>query len=842
MASHIRGDDDVLALLNEMTGGGDGGGTSLTSATGDLPKTSADNNRLDDMDTTTQQHNINNKAYESLLSAYKLSPPTNIHVEIIRHRAHEKFKSNFYELFRNCVASHQSASSTSSTNMSGSTTNKEDVRNQCMRSTINKLWKVMPVHSIWERFQFTLKTCEADCVREVQQQQSNFIQPWCSTTSSISDDQLIQHLVNPTIHEIQAYILHGRNNGTIWEPLLPVSTISSSSTSSHHEEINEKYKQATLQLLQEEIKFQMRRTFKQLIHGGGRSSSKGESLSLDKLYDTLRCEEEGMTTDDHRTTDDSKKKKKKKKSKKKRKDKEDTNNNKEEYILQTIYKSISFTKLTNKLHKKFMYLAEDSYNTNFLNELSKCCNRLLMEEQSNNGGGGISSKKKKKRKRKSSSSSMPKITLVENDNSTSGSIRKTNNQQQQQQQQLMVLFQGISLRINQVHKDKLYSMYQHTLSTLLPGATNNNMIDEYLQQFPKLLFTILLRYDALEGAGLQSAIPSSVFDYLNNRFGCNFECFASPFNCWLEEQQEEESVSSNGSSSSSMVRGGNFGSVFADTDALFGSRGSFFGMDFVKMTVGEDGGCFQANPPFASEFIQRMCNYMHLFLGDDEDNYNDDEDNDDGDGSKKKTVPLMFVIFVPSWSESAGWKTLSSSPHLTKHILLSQKDDVHYYSEGTQHRRTLDNGGSYRIASFDTSVFFLQNKAAKKKWPLLEEDDSDDETRLKAAFAMNTKDEEKKAVLKKKKTSPKSSVKSKESVEKQQPHDSASAMVSDKQKKRKKKQKVDHKGSSKKKRLISGGNDEMSILQSMGILDDSVVSKVEKTGSSGKKKKRRHKR
>jgi len=824
MASHIKGDDDVLALLDEMTGDGDDGSGVSSS---NLPETSRS---FGAMHNNMQQHaDSNNKAYTTLLSAYKLSLPTNIHVEIIRHRAHEKFKSNFYELFRNCVASHQSSTSS----MTSSSMNKDDIRNQCIRSTINKLWKSMPVHSIWERFQFTLKTCEADCVREVQQQQ-NFIQPWCSTSANISNEQLVQHLVNPTTHEIQAYVLHGRNNGTIWEPLLPVSTISSSTTSGHHEEINQKYKQTTLLLLQEEIKFQMRRTFKQLI-GPGRSS-KGESLSLDKVYDTLRCEVEDMTTDDYRT-DDGKKKKSKKRKKDKHINREETVNNKEEYILQTIYKSTSFTKLTTKLHKKFMYLAEDSYNTNFINELSKCCNRLLMEEQqqSNHGGGGSSKKKKRKQK---SSSNMPKITLVENDNSTSGSSRKTNNQQQQQQQ-LMVSFQGISLRINQVHKDKLYSMYQHTLSTLLPGATNNNMIDEYLQQFPKLLFTILLRYDALEGAGLQSAIPSSVFDYLNLRFGCNFECFASPFNCWLEEQEEESVSSSNDSSSSSMVQGGNFGSVFADTDALFGSRGSFFGMDFVKMTVGEDGGCFQANPPFASEFIQRMCNYMHLFLGDDEDNYNDDEDNDDGDGSKKKTVPLMFVIFVPSWSESAGWKTLSSSPHLTKHILLSQKDDVHYYSEGTQHRRTLDNGGSYRIASFDTSVFFLQNKAAKKKWPLLE-DDSDDETRLKAAFAMNTKDEEKKAVLKKKKTSPKSRVKAEEPVEKQQPRDSASA-ISDKQKKRKKKQKVDHKGSSKK-RLVSGGNDEMSILQSMGILDESDVSKDKKKGSSNNKKKRRHKR
>ena len=98
MASHIRGDDDVLALLDEMTGGGEGGVSASN-----LPETSAA------VDTTAQTHHNNNtnnnKAFESLISAYKLSPPTNIHVEIIRHRAHEKFKSNFYELFRNCVPS-----------------------------------------------------------------------------------------------------------------------------------------------------------------------------------------------------------------------------------------------------------------------------------------------------------------------------------------------------------------------------------------------------------------------------------------------------------------------------------------------------------------------------------------------------------------------------------------------------------------------------------------------------------------------------------------------------------------------------------------------------------------
>lgn len=77
----------------------------------------------------------------------------------------------------------------------------------------------------------------------------------------------------------------------------------------------------------------------------------------------------------------------------------------------------------------------------------------------------------------------------------------------------------------------------------------------------------------------------------------------------------------------------------------------------------------------------------------------------------------MFIVFIPAWKETTGWKALNDSPHLTKQLLLSQKTDPHFYCEGTQHRRR----GRYRIATFDTSVFFLQNSKARDKWPVTEE-------------------------------------------------------------------------------------------------------------------------
>jgi hypothetical protein len=79
------------------------------------------------------------------------------------------------------------------------------------------------------------------------------------------------------------------------------------------------------------------------------------------------------------------------------------------------------------------------------------------------------------------------------------------------------------------------------------------------------------------------------------------------------------------------------------------------------------------------------------------------------------TAPFMFVIFVPAWQDSQGWKALSTSSSTVHHLFLSQKDDPHYYCEGTQYRRMKSR---YRIASFDTSIFFMQNIPAKEQWPI----------------------------------------------------------------------------------------------------------------------------
>jgi hypothetical protein len=199
--------------------------------------------------------------------------------------------------------------------------------------------------------------------------------------------------------------------------------------------------------------------------------------------------------------------------------------------------------------------------------------------------------------------------------------------------------------------------------------------------FHSALFCLLARYDMLQGAGLQSSMHGSVFDILLQHYDCRLECFASPLNSRYER----------------------FCSAFPDTDAAFGSVGSFFDYDFSSV-----GGSYQANPPFSANFILLMYETMDRAL-------------------QSCEKPLMFVVFVPTWRETAGWNLLKDSSHSQKHVILSQT--CHYYCEGTQHRRK----DRYRVASFDTSVFFLQNEAACSKWTITDSQISD----LKTTFSLD---------------------------------------------------------------------------------------------------------
>eukprot|EP00978_Attheya_sp_CCMP212_P001482 scaffold3127_cov52-Attheya_sp.AAC.2 len=345
--------------------------------------------------------------------------------------------------------------------------------------------------------------------------------------------------------------------------------------------------------------------------------------------------------------------------------------------------STKFRKRVRKIEAEVRLLAGQS-QTDFWTQLGK--RAAFTATQQSGGGGGAGGHKRKRR-------NVPKIAFTE-------STEEHTHKNSALTLSMSVTYLGLTMHLNQSHYRKLQVLYDRFGSG---ASSSSSLFDDVNDAFASSLFCVLVRYDMLEGAGLQASMNGAVFEMLRQSFDCTMECFASPFNCWYER----------------------YCSAFPDTDAPFGSVGSFFDYDFganANQNGINSGGCYQANPPFVSDFIERMYDRMDHFL-------KEKGESETTTTTQKESSPLMFIVFIPAWKETAGWKALEASPHLTLHVLLSQEQNPHYYCEGTQHRRKKSR---HRIASFDTSVFFLQNALARTKWPVT----NDTIDKLKHAFSL----------------------------------------------------------------------------------------------------------
>ena len=263
---------------------------------------------------------------------------------------------------------------------------------------------------------------------------------------------------------------------------------------------------------------------------------------------------------------------------------------------------------------------------------------------------------------------------------------------------LQVRYGSTSILINQCHWDKLAAMLRLEIGEAAAEERAERDV------FKERIFCLLVRYNSLQGGGVhgggfQAAIPDHVFDTLLRHFDVCFECFASPLNS----------------------RYPHFCSAFPDTDAPFGSVGSFF--NFKPRA-----GSFEANPPFVPNLILKMAEHMHQLLvrADGDRTHAETSGEDEGEEVRTKFAgsPLCFIVIIPSWDTTMGWRALNESPFLAHHLRLAQRE--HGYTEGAQHCRR----SRYRISVGDTSVFFLQSRAAQRKWPVTPEALED----IRAAF------------------------------------------------------------------------------------------------------------
>lgn len=225
---------------------------------------------------------------------------------------------------------------------------------------------------------------------------------------------------------------------------------------------------------------------------------------------------------------------------------------------------------------------------------------------------------------------------------------------------------GVTLECSASHWRKLRRLYEAT------SAASRSHPAEL--GFAEAAFCVLARYSALQGGharagGMQAAVPAAVLELLQSGLGVRSELFASPLNCLWP----------------------GYASAFADTDAHFGSRGSFFELRLRE-------GSYEANPPFDDVLMLHACHTMHTAL----------------QAAQAAGRPLSICAIVPYRPASAGWLALTRSPFCKACVRLRASE--HSFTHGAQWLRP-----SLRPSAADSTVAVLQSTSGSCQWPFTEQ-------------------------------------------------------------------------------------------------------------------------
>ena len=135
----------------------------------------------------------------------------------------------------------------------------------------------------------------------------------------------------------------------------------------------------------------------------------------------------------------------------------------------------------------------------------------------------------------------------------------------------------------------------------------------------KHLMTTILRYQCISPGAQHWNIPFEIYKLLDDEFELEIEGFASPFNSQLLK-----------------LKGGNFCSLFKDTDSVYGSLGSFFDQSFIgKRAI--------LNTPYLPEILEKIVEKCISTC------------------SKTKDEETILIINVPTWRDAKFFQHLQNS-------------------------------------------------------------------------------------------------------------------------------------------------------------------------------------
>ena len=192
------------------------------------------------------------------------------------------------------------------------------------------------------------------------------------------------------------------------------------------------------------------------------------------------------------------------------------------------------------------------------------------------------------------------------------------------------------------------------------------------------IYSMLQRYDTLwkRNSGSQGALPDQVFDVLQKYLKVEGECFASPLNHRLDK----------------------FFSAFHDTDACFGSLGSFFSPSNNRLT-----GSWECNPPFDIESVKNTLVKFRQLL----------------QMAEEVGDILSFALFCPDFETRRSGK-IGHSNAIVKELSALMRfqrskvivNEQHTYLYGFQHTPHNFTSDTYWKSNQPTSIFLFQSTKA----------------------------------------------------------------------------------------------------------------------------------
>lgn len=196
-----------------------------------------------------------------------------------------------------------------------------------------------------------------------------------------------------------------------------------------------------------------------------------------------------------------------------------------------------------------------------------------------------------------------------------------------------------------------YKKFRQKLNPVLISRLRQKATDEQI-------IRMILRYAKHFANGMQWSVPQEVLFYLHDNFDVDCECFASPLNAILPR----------------------FGSLYLDTDGVFGSIGDFFSQKF-------DAGNYTINPPFIEPILNQCISKLlyDLRLAD------------------TQNKGIRVFCFIPEWRDSNFFQQFMRTPYRVYTETLYR--GKHFYN--SDERQV--------IATFNSAFFVLQNKHFVRK-------------------------------------------------------------------------------------------------------------------------------